>query len=175
LTEAWQSTVDGAILPLAPGVAGGDYDRQRHGFINFGVDDVVRDLEEFIARLHAVNPRARVILTVSPQPMIATFEDQHVLTASVYSKSVLRVAADIVARRHDHVDYFPAYEVAVGSFSRGAYFERDLRSITAAGIEHVMRLFLDHFGAGQDRKAQLAATLEAAFDELCDEELLDPN
>jgi hypothetical protein len=35
LTEAWRDKRDGAVYPLAPGVAGGDFDPTRYEFINF--------------------------------------------------------------------------------------------------------------------------------------------
>jgi hypothetical protein len=35
LTEAWRSKADGAIYPIAPGVAGGVFDPDRHEFVNF--------------------------------------------------------------------------------------------------------------------------------------------
>ncbi|ECI7685893.1 GSCFA domain-containing protein, partial [Salmonella enterica subsp. enterica] len=45
LTEAWRSKEDGAVFPLAPGVSGGKFDARRHEFVNFTVDDVVKDFE----------------------------------------------------------------------------------------------------------------------------------
>jgi len=145
LTEAWVSTEDGAIYPLCPGVAGGTFDRQRHHFVNLGVAEVTRDMCEFIDRLRGVNPKAKVILTVSPVPLIATAEDRHVLVSTTYSKSVLRVAAEQVALSRPDVVYFPSFEIITGNHARGSYFADDLRSVTEEGVGHVMRLFLKHY------------------------------
>jgi GSCFA family protein len=82
LTECWLSREDGAAYPLCPGVAGGTFDPTRHEFHNFTVDEIVADLTEFVADLRRVNPRARLILTVSPVPLIATASERHVLAAS---------------------------------------------------------------------------------------------
>lgn len=179
LTEAWRSRDDGSVYPVAPGVAGGSMDPARHEFVNFTLAEVDADLERFVARLAAINPRARLILTVSPVPLAATYEDRHVLSATTYSKAVLRVAAEQLARRHGHVDYFPSYEIITGSFSRGRYFETDLRSVTDSGVDHVMRLFFRHYAQQQDGAATPAAADEARLAEarqnlrvLCDEELL---
>ena len=38
--------------------------------------------------------------------------------------------------------YFPSYELITSSASRGAYFGRDLRQVTDAGVAHVMRVFM---------------------------------
>lgn len=142
LTESWCSREDGAVFPLAPGVAGGRYDPVRHAFVNVGVDEVVADLRAFLRGLRHINPRARVVLTVSPVPLAATWGGDHVLSATTLSKSVLRVAADAISRSEPEVMYFPSYELITSSASRGAYFGRDLRQVTDAGVAHVMRVFM---------------------------------
>ena len=145
LTEHWASKKDGAVFPVCPGVEGGEFNKGRHQFVNSNVDDVVADMSAFLMNLAAVNPRAQVILTVSPVPLAATARrDQHVLTATTYSKSVLRVAAEILTSRYQHVHYFPSYEIITGSFSRGAYDGEDLRNVLEDGVSHVMRLFMKH-------------------------------
>ncbi|MCW2411747.1 MULTISPECIES: GSCFA domain-containing protein [unclassified Sphingobium] len=145
LTECWISARDGAVFPICPGVEGGTFDESRHIFYNQTVDDVVADMTRFLMILSRLNPKARVILTVSPVPLAATARrDQHVLAATTYSKSVLRVAADTLATRFDHVDYFPSYEIITGSFSRGGYYADDLRNVLERGVSHVMGLFMKH-------------------------------
>src|SRR5208337_3848278 len=121
LTEAWVAKEDGAVFPLAPGVAAGKMDFTRYEFVNFGVNEVISDLEAFIARLQQVNRDARVILTASPVPLIATYENRHVLVSTTYSKSGLRVAAEETVRRHSNCVYFPSYEIITGNYTRGIY------------------------------------------------------
>ncbi len=145
LTEAWADRADGAVYPLCPGVAGGQFDPGRHTLLQLGVAEVVDDLEAFVERLRAINPRARLILTVSPVALAATAGDRHVLVATGYSKSVLRVAAEQLSRRHAGIAYFPAYEIVTGGFHRGRYLGDDLREVSEAGVAHVMRLFLQHY------------------------------
>jgi hypothetical protein len=104
LTETWCTVADGAALPVCPGsVLGGQFDPEQHTFINYDVAQVDAHLDAFIHELQAVNPRAQVLLTVSPVPLLATYEPRHVLQATVYSKSVLRVVAEQAVRRHAHV------------------------------------------------------------------------
>jgi hypothetical protein len=174
LTEAWRSKEDGAVFPLAPGVAAGRMDAERYEFVNFTTADVRDDLEAFLARLLSVNPGAKMVLTVSPQPPIATYEPRHVLVSATYTKAALRAAADEVERAHPEVWYFPGYELVAGAFNRGAYYERDLRTVTAAGIEHVMRLFFAHGTAGEgdepEPDALLLEEIRANMDVVCDEE-----
>ncbi len=145
LTEAWSARADGAVFPMAPGVLAGEYDSERHAFTNLGVQDVVSDLENFVQGLGALNPAARVLLTVSPVPLAATYEDAHVLAATTRSKAVLRAAADAICARHANCDYFPAYEIISGHHTRGAHYASDHRTITRGGVDQVMRLFFRHY------------------------------
>ncbi len=114
LTEAWISKLDGAVFPACPGTVAGTFDPARHEFANFTVSEVRADLSAAIAELRRLNPRVDVILTVSPVPLVATADGGHVLLATTYSKSVLRVAADEVVRSTERVSYFPAYEIVTG-------------------------------------------------------------
>lgn len=182
LTECWLSRADGAAYPLCPGVSGGSYDDKRHMFYNLNVNDVLADLEAIHDFVTERNPTARFILTVSPVPLAASASGDHVLTATTYSKSVLRAAAGEFARSRANVAYFPSYEIITGSFSQGAYFEPDLRSVTEEGVSHVMRLFLAHYTSMNDepqteppsttipeRKAMTTRELVAV---ICEEEAL---
>jgi hypothetical protein len=144
LTETWSNALDGAAYPICPGVAGGEFDPTQHRLLNLSVADVVNDMKAAIGLIRQRNPNVKVILTVSPVPLMATAEDRHVLVSTVYSKSVLRVAADVVTRELVDVAYFPSFEVITGAFNRGAYFAEDLRSVREEGVEHVMRLFFQH-------------------------------
>jgi hypothetical protein len=177
LTEGWVDTTDGAALPLPPGVAGGTHDPARYGFVNATVSDMVADMLRFIDGLRAVNPGARLILTVSPVPIIATMEERHVLVSNTFTKAALRVVADEVCRARPNVFYFPSYEVVTAPSTAGRYYADNMRAITEAGIRHVTRLFLAH-AEGHDAarpaaRIDLDRERETAADVICDEEMLD--
>jgi hypothetical protein len=150
LTEAWLSREDGAVFPSCPGTAAGVWDENRYIFHNFSTTETAEDLRALIAAIRGVNPRAKFILTVSPVPLVATATGGHVLPSTVYSKSVLRVAAQETADRHRGVDYFPSYEVITGPHAQG-YFAEDRRNVSDAGVAHVMRLFARHYLGGAHR------------------------
>lgn len=141
LTETWLDKRDGLAYPVCPGCGWGNFDESLYEFANLSVDDIAGDLKEFLAGLSRINPDAKVILTVSPVPLVATGEARHVLESTVYSKAVLRVAAESIARSHADVAYFPSFEIITGPHARGAYYEDDLRSVTSAGVSHVMKVF----------------------------------
>lgn len=185
LTECWAARADGAAFPLCPGVAGGAFSDERYEFINFDVADVVADMLAALNRLWQINPMARIILTVSPVPLVATAEPRHVLVSTVYSKSVLRVAAEIICKKHKNVVYFPSYEIITGPHGKGRYYAPDLRSVTEAGVSHVMRVFMRHFTECNMENLPLSApplqtepsnglpSIQKAVDAVCDELALD--
>jgi hypothetical protein len=143
LTEGWRSTKDQAVTPFHPGVfraEGGDYE-----FHNFSVVEVESDLRLAIELIRTANPDVRVILTVSPVSLIATYEDRHVLVSTVYSKSVLRVVADAVTRAMPNVAYFPSYEMITGPQAGRASFEDDLREVRPEAVARVMKVFSRHY------------------------------
>jgi hypothetical protein len=177
LTEAWRSRADGAVYPIAPGVAGGEFDPDAHAFVNFSVTEVRDDLFALVGRIHRVNPRLRIVLTVSPVPLIATYERRHVLLSTTVSKAVLRVAADEAERAFDQVAYFPAYEIITGQHHANPYYDDTLRGVTELGVAHVMRVF-NQAVAGRAQTADRAteagdAATPSERDVVCDEETIE--
>lgn len=149
LTEAWVSREDGAVFPACPGTVGGTYDPNRHAFHNMTVADVTGDLNEFIREVRKLNPALRIILTVSPVPLVATATGGHALSATIYSKSVLRVAANEVASANSETQYFPAYEIVTGPQAPDDFFEPDRRNVSKAAVETVMGALLARCEGGQ--------------------------
>ena len=180
LTEAWTAKSDGAVFPVAPGVISGALDRNDYQFVNFKVSEIVADLNAFIGRLRGVNHDIRLLFTVSPVPLVATYEDRHVLVSTTYSKSAIRAAVEEVVRQYDFTDYFPSYEIITGWYNKGRYFDADLRSVTPEGVAHVMRLFSAHYLQSAPGPADAADRHAAALKReiahvatiICDEELL---
>jgi len=165
LTECWRSSADGAVFPICPGVEGGTFDPKRYEFHNQSVEEVTGDLRKFRDALAEVNPGAQIVLTVSPVPLMATAEPgAHVLSATTYSKSVLRVAAETLRRECSNVHYFPSYEIITGAFNRGAYYAPDLRNVVETGVSHVMRLFMAHVAGKAAKKAPRKKPVATASD-----------
>lgn len=173
LTEGWVARECGSVLPICPGVAGGEYDESRYEFVNFTVDECEADLRTFITELREINPDVWVFLTVSPVPLIATARNEHVAVATSYSKSVLRVCTERL-RSIDRVVYFPSYEVITSPATAGRYLTGDLREVAEIGVNHVMRLFFEHFTDGK-HSGPAASNVDATstldvYEVECDEE-----
>lgn len=141
LTEAWESRADGAVFPACPGTIAGTFDPERHAFRNFTAAEVIDDLDQTIALFRSLNATARIILTVSPVPLVATATGHHVVAATTYSKSVLRVAAEH-ATQHEGVIYFPSYEIVTSSAAPADFFEADRRNVSKLAVDTVMAAFI---------------------------------
>ncbi len=183
LTEGWTSKKTGLAVPLPPGVTAIPVKEDEFAFVNFSVLEMTTDLNDFIQKLRIVNPSVRVILTVSPVPLIATYESRHVLVSTIYSKSALRVVAEEITRSVRDVAYFPSYEVITGPHHAYRFFEPDLRSVSNSGVDHVMAIFTRHYlkdrapsspRARADVSPHPAASTEnnELYEIICDEEAL---
>ena len=183
LTEGWADTRDGAIFPLAPGVAGGIYDPDLVAFCNFDEVETFNDLKYSLDFIRRVNPKVRIILTVSPVPLNATYVDRHVLVSTTWSKAVLRIAAEKAVMHFNDSAYFPSYEIITSPHVRGAYYASDGREVMEDGVLHVMRLFLKHYTdvreavspptPVQEMEDKHMQDMQEAIDILCDEAAID--
>ena len=166
LTEGFCSRVDGTAYPACPGKDVGEFDDAQYEYRNLDVNENIVQLDAFVNRLREVNPKARIVLTVSPVPLVATMEDRSVVQSTTYSKSVLRVTADEIRRRHDNVEYFWSYEIITGTYNNDRYFDPDRRSVNEMGVRHVMRSFFRNFTDSPIEEVTTAAA------DPCDEDVL---
>ena len=72
--------------------------------------DALNYLERALAILRAHAPSQHIVVTVSPVPMTATHRSADVIVANTYSKAVLRVVAETLTVKHEHVTYYPSFE-----------------------------------------------------------------
>lgn len=102
-----------------------------------------------IVRRH--RPHAKIILMLSPIPMIATYRPQSCITATTVSKAAVRVAMDEAWREVGHEGrllYCPFYEVIMDGFGAspyGGHFNGDRRHINDTALDYLLRLFEAHY------------------------------
>jgi hypothetical protein len=172
LTEAWVSKRDGAVFPLCPGTVAGAFDPAQYEFKNFNYSEIFEDLVAFVRQFRQINPDVKIILTVSPVPLTATKSDDHVLVATNYSKSVLRAVAGYLAQELDFIDYFPSYDIITAPSVRAMFYDANMRTVNATGVDYVMSHF---FKAHAPANAPLhveeagAAALVGDLEAVCEE------
>jgi uncharacterized membrane protein len=120
------------------------------------VDEVVEDMVQAFAIIKSWNSNARFILTVSPVPLVATATSEHVVTATILSKSILRVAASEVCKKISDVKYFPAYEIVTGPQAPKNSFENNRRDVTQFAIDIVMQSLIGNCELPKDSEELLA-------------------
>ncbi|MGH1579164.1 GSCFA domain-containing protein [Planktotalea sp.] len=159
LTEAWIHRETGTVYPTAPGTIAGEFDPEKYEFHNYTHSETIEAFSSFLKLMRAHRGRRlKCIITVSPVPLTATACGDHVLSASTYSKSVLRGVCGELSQRNRLIDYYPSYELITAPSSRGIFYERNLRSVSAPGVENAMRVFLnqhDPRGAGKVPERQV--------------------
>ncbi len=188
LTEAWVHKQSGTVYPTAPGTIAGHFDPTQYSFKNFSYQEIYRDFVMVHGLLKRMRPQIKFVITVSPVPLTATATKQHVLSATTYSKSILRAVAGEIYEKYDDVDYFPSYELIASHFSAGSLFEPNMRTVSSSGVALAMEMFLTEHDKQeisqrispptrrkrQRRKSSLiAARPDGETDVICEEMLLD--
>jgi len=182
LTEAWENTQSGLQYAMCPGkpAGAGQFDKEKVRFVNAAYPQTHQDLKSAISLIRQASPNNRVLLTVSPVPLTATASGEHVLVATVRSKSVLRAVAADFSERLEWVDYFPSYEIITGIPFRSMWFQPNMREVTPQGVDFVMKnFFAEHehkFGPLQrrDKKPALSNIGKRKRDDVvCEEALLE--
>ena len=102
------------------------------------INDTEKIISEIIDKLFLINQKIKVILTVSPVPLEATFSNEHILVANSLSKSTLRSSLKNLVDKKN-VDYFPSYEM-VNAYGPNA-FEKDLRHVKSEIVQNVFNIF----------------------------------
>ncbi len=113
LVESWLDPINNVYLhstPIGRNMLrfGDRFAAERSGFV-----DCHKYIDDTVTILRRLNPDVKILLTTSPVAMARTFTDDDIITANMYSKSVLRAVATEVADRYDNTDYFPSYESAM--------------------------------------------------------------
>lgn len=135
LVVAWHDAEAGIYLNEAPPRKLIDKHPGRFEFRQLGVEDCRAMIFELLERL-LENGRRRAILTVSPVPLQVTFAGGDAVTRNAYSKSVLRVVAELAAHSFADVDYFPSYEIITTAGLQA--FGQDNVHVRPAVVERVV-------------------------------------
>ncbi|MEO9827082.1 MAG: GSCFA domain-containing protein [Paracoccaceae bacterium] len=140
LSEVWYDEPTGNVFWRT--IPKENYDPERHKFRLSTVDENRENIRAIYDLIRRYRPDAKVIVTLSPVPLIATFRDVSCISANSVSKATLRVAIDEVVRDvrdEGHLYYWPSYEMVTDVFK--SPFRPDRRHIRPIVLDHIMRLF----------------------------------
>jgi GSCFA family len=149
LVEIWYDTQAGVYLNSTPIREMHVKFPGRYRFSATGYPENLANLE----RVHELltrygHPDLKIVVTVSPIPLLATHTPQDVILANTYSKATLRAVAQDWVAAHPNVQYFPSYEIVMNS-SRVVAWARDMRHVTGS----IATVATDYFVAAFSRGA----------------------
>ena len=140
LSEVWYDEPTGNVFWRT--IPKDAYDPDRHKFRVASVEENRENIRAIYDLIRRHRPDAKIIVTLSPVPLIATFRDVSCIAANSVSKASLRVAIDEVVRAvrdEGHMFYWPSYELITDVFRNP--FKPDRRHMPGEILDHVMRLF----------------------------------
>lgn len=148
LSEVWYDSVTEEVFWRAIPVKA--YDAKRHKFRVASTAENSANLSRILDIIAKFCPSAKVLFTVSPIPLAATFRPVSALTANTVSKSNLRAAIDeVFAQRENEMGkrlfYFPSYEIVHEFPFR---FEKDSRHVYPYILDANMKIFESFYCAG---------------------------
>lgn len=112
LSEIWYDKRTGEALWRA--VPFDLFDEAIHGFRVSSHQENYENLKRICALIRHSRPHAKIIFTLSPIPLRATFRPISCVTANSVSKAILRSAIDQLVREEagsGDLHYFPSYEI----------------------------------------------------------------
>ena len=147
--ETWFDTKLGLYLNVVPPNQIIKAEPERFEFRVLSYGDILEALENLHDLLvkHRTKP-LKMLVTVSPVPLLATFRDMDVLVANAYSKAVQRAALDEFLLDKTGVDYFPSYEFVTLSNPSVAWSRGDYRHVSQDIINRIMSNVLTNYVAG---------------------------
>jgi hypothetical protein len=115
------------------------------------VDENVQNLDYIVSALRKLNPELKIIFTVSPVPLFASFEYESAIQADCISKSTLRLAIDtLIKKSASDIIYWPAFEVVrwLGAYIPNMYGQEDgtSRHVSEHAISAIIKAFIKKFG-----------------------------
>ncbi len=145
LIEVWWDNKNKVYLNEMPPKKIIEQHKNRFFFEALGPTDVFDSVSKIIEllKIHSKD-NAWIMLTVSPIPLARTFRDKDVIEANMYSKSVLRVAAEIESDKSDRVEYFPSYESVMLS-NRDELWQDDQIHLEYSAVKKITERVVDKY------------------------------
>jgi hypothetical protein len=142
LSEIWYDEVTGGVFWRAVPVSA--FDASRHKFRVSTVAETRANLDAIYNLIRQHVPGAKVLFTLSPVALAATFRPVSCLTANSVSKAVLRAGLDEFLREREAdlnktLFYFPSYEILQHVFVDP--WMEDGRHPTASVVKCILKAF----------------------------------
>lgn len=149
LSEVWYDAQTGGTFWR--GVPEDAFDPERHKFRVLSTAETKADIARMHALIRQYVPQAKLLFTVSPIPLGATFRDISCITANTVSKAIIRSALDEFLREHEDelnktLFYFPSMELVQFGFTDP--WGNDWRHPESYVLDTVMKVFEASYCSG---------------------------
>jgi hypothetical protein len=104
------------------------------------VDQIVQSFGAMYQDLKTFNPRANIVLTVSPVRHI-----KDTLQLNSVSKSILRIACHEIGSQFSGVEYFPAYEIMMDDLRDYRFYKSDMIHPTEQAEDYIWNAFTHQY------------------------------
>jgi hypothetical protein len=96
------------------------------------VSEVVNNFSTVLKKLKVVNPKMKVVFTVSP---VRHWKDG--VVENQRSKSVLHLAISELEEQFENVSYFPAYELIMDDLRDYRFYEKDMLHLNEQAVDYI--------------------------------------
>ncbi len=143
LNECWQLK-DGTVISRNP--RNGLHHLIEHRVLT--VEENINNIITFFNITKRHNPNFKLILTLSPVPLLATgrADHHHIIEANTHSKAILRVAIEEAVKSHPDIYYLPSYELVTECMPNP--WKADHRHVTPETVSKVIDMFKKMFVYG---------------------------
>ena len=117
LSEVWYNKITEQVYWKA--IPANKFNDNIHGFKLSTVEENTNNINKIYKIINKHCPSAKLVFTLSPIPLIATFRAQSCITANSVSKSILRISIDNILTKYknkDNIFYYPSYEITKDFF-----------------------------------------------------------
>jgi hypothetical protein len=129
---------------------------EKYEFRTTTVEENVKNITYLLSYVRRLNPSAKIIVTLSPVPLMMTFEMNSAIAADCLSKSTLRIAANEIVHNSglNDIYYWPSFEIFrwLGCHSVEPFYGADDGAawhVSEAAVNTTVNCFLETFSVNQ--------------------------
>ncbi len=111
------------------------------------LDELVKDYLQLIYQLQTINPKLKIIFTISPVKYLKDGVEENFI-----SKSTLRLAINEIIHQTKNCFYFAAYELITDDLRDYRFYKEDLAHPNQQAIDYVWQKFSDTYFSNQTQE-----------------------
>ena len=129
---------------------------EKYTFRTTSVQENVENVKYLIDFIRNISPKINIVITVSPVPLLASFEFESCVQADCLSKSTMRLVAHEIVNNsgYDNITYFPSFEIfRWGGSNHSNFYAADDGAawhVSEDKVDSTVKAFIDIFSKDGD-------------------------